>query len=176
MSKYVKNLISDTVRRRLEGVNDALLVDVIGMDSESTFKIRKHLREKNIHLLVIKNSLARRACEGTPLEAAFEGLEGTSALCWGSEDFISLVKEITELDKGTEFDKFTAKGGVMDGECLSPEKVKEISKWPNRQQQLSILLGQILSPGANLSGALLGPGGKLASQIESKSQEGDAGE
>lgn len=171
MSKYVKNLISETIRRKLEGVDDAVLVDVIGMDSGATYQVRKRLREKNIQLLVIKNSLARRAAEGTRLAAAFDGLEGSAALCFGGEDFISLVKEITELDKSSGFEKFQAKGGVMDGEHLTPEKVKEISKWPNRQEQLSLLLGQILSPGANLSGALLGPGGALASQIEKKSKE-----
>jgi large subunit ribosomal protein L10 len=45
------------------------------------------------------------------------------------------------------------------------------SKWPTREEQISILVGQILSPGANLAGALLGPGGKLASQIETKGKE-----
>lgn len=62
----------------------------------------------------------------------------------------------------------------MDGEQLSAERIKEISKWPSRQEQLSLLVGQILSPGANLAGALLGPGGTLASQIKSKSEEGDS--
>ena len=55
----------------------------------------------------------------------------------------------------------------------SAERVAEISKWPNRAEQLSILSGQILSPGANLSAQLKGPGGLLASQIEKKSKEGD---
>jgi ribosomal protein L10 len=62
----------------------------------------------------------------------------------------------------------------MDGEQLTPEKVSEISKWPNREQQLSILLGQILSPGAQLLSQVNAPGGALASQIEKKAeQEGE---
>ena len=52
--------------------------------------------------------------------------------------------------------------------------MKAVSKWPSRQEQLSILVGQILSPGAKLSGQLLGAGGKLASQIKKKS-EGEEG-
>ncbi len=40
------------------------------------------------------------------------------------------------------------------------------SKWPNRLEQISILIGQVLSPGATLMGQLLSPGGKLASQLE----------
>ena len=77
---------------------------------------------------------------------------------------------MTRLDKGTEFAKFEARGGVLDGEHLTRDKVKEISLWPNRQQQLSLLLGQILSPGAKLLSQILAPGGALASQIEKKAQ------
>ena len=171
MSKYVKDLVTKDVARRLEGVSDALLVNVVGLDANRTVLLRRELREKDIQLLVIKNSLAIRATEGTSLAAAFEGSQGTLAMVWGGEDFISLTKEICKLDKGREYPEFEARGGVMDGDCLTADRVKEISKWPNRQEQLSLLSGQILSPGANLSSQLIGPGGALASQIEKKAEE-----
>ena len=98
-------------------------------------------------------------------------MEGTLAVIWGGEDFISLVKEVSRLDKSREFEKFQARGGVMDGEHLTADRVREISKWPNRQEQLSILSGQILSPGAQLVSQIVGPGGALASQIEKKAEE-----
>ena len=170
MSKYVKNLIADDVKSKLTGVNDALLVNVIGIPANDTYVLRKELRQKNIHLLVVKNSLARRATEGTPLAAAFKGVEGTTAIVWGGEDFVSLAKEITALDKAEKFKTFATRGGVMDGDQLSPERVKQIAKWPNRAQQLSILVGQILSPGANLVSQLTSAGGALASQIKQKSE------
>ena len=173
MSKYVKNLVTKDLASRLDGVNDAVLVDVIGMEANETVVLRKQLREKGIRLMVVKNSLAQRATEGTPLAPAFEGIDGSSAIVWGGEDFVSLVKEVTSLDKSDEYEKFSAKGGVMDGEQLSADRVKEISKWPNREEQLSILMGQALSPGAELAGALLGPFKQLASQIKQKSEEGD---
>jgi ribosomal protein L10 len=171
MSKYVKNLITDELSQRLQGVDGALLVNVIGVDANRSVILRKELRSKNIRLLVVKNSLAKRATEGTPLAAAFHGTEGTLAVVWGAEDFISLVKEITDLEKGRQFEPFAARGGVMEGEHLTSEKVKEISKWPNRLQQLSILSGQILSTGAKLASQLIATGGALASQIETKSKE-----
>jgi len=155
----------------LEGVNDCVLVDVIGMEANNTCALRKRLRDKNISLTVVKNGLARRATEGTPLAPAFEQMEGSLAVCWGGEDFVDLVKEVTELDKSDEFDKFEARGGVMDGESLTSDKVKEISKWPNRAEQLSLLAGQIMGPGATLAAQLIGPGGTLVGQIKSKSEE-----
>jgi ribosomal protein L10 len=171
MSKYVKDLLSKDIARRLEGVGEVLLVNVVGLDAGKTFVLRKQLREKNIHLLVVKNSLAKRATEGTPLAAAFESAEGMLAMVWGSEDFVSLAKEVAALDGNPEFPAFQARGGVMEGEHLTAERVIEVSRWPNRQEQISILVGQILSPGARLASQLLGPGRALASQVAEKSEE-----
>ena len=130
MSKYVKDLVTKDVARRLEGVHDALLVNVVGLDANQTVGLRRELRQKDIHLLVIKNSLARRATEGTALAAAFEGAHGTLAMVWGGEDFVSLTKEICKLDQGKGYPQFEARSGVMDGDHLTAERVKEISKWP----------------------------------------------
>lgn len=182
MSKLVKDLVTRDISRRIEGVSDCLLVNVIGLDANSTVDLRRDLREKGIELLVVKNSLARRACEGTALAPAFEDVKGSVAMVWGAEDFVTLAKEVARLEANDKLKAFEARGGVLDGERLTPEKVKEISKWPNREEQLSILSGQILSVGANLSGALLGPGALLASQLKEKAGgeesegEADAGE
>ena len=166
MSKYVKDLVSKHYANRLDGVHDALLVNVIGLDANQSVVLRKQLREKNIQLMVVSNSLAKRATEGLPLGPAFKHAEGTLAIVWGGDDLISLAKDVIALQGKVEFEAFEARGGVMDGEPLTAEGVKEISKWPSREEQLSILTGQILSPGANLSSQLLGPGRSLASQIK----------
>jgi large subunit ribosomal protein L10 len=166
MSKYVKELITSELKNRFDGVSDALLVDVIGMGSNATVDLRKELRRKDIHLLVVKNSLVRRATEGTALAPAFEGAEGTIAVIWGGEDVVSLAKEVTRLAEYKKYEPFAPKGGVMDGQALSADEVKQVSKWPSRQEQLAILVGQILSPGAKLAAQLTSVGGALASQIE----------
>jgi large subunit ribosomal protein L10 len=171
MSKYLKELISDELKSRFDGVSDALLVNVIGMEVNSNVELRKTLREKNIKLMVVKNSLVRRATEGTALAPAFEGAGGTIAVVWGGEDIVSLAKEVVRLANKKKYEPFAPKGGVTEGAPLSADDVRAMSKWPSRSEQLSLLVGQILSPGANLSAQILGPGGKLTSQIKSKSQE-----
>jgi ribosomal protein L10 len=174
MSKQLKHMIASEVKKRLDGVNDVLLVNVIGLNSANTFALRRELRNKNIQLLVVKNSLARRAAEGTPLAKAFDENEGSLAVVWGAEDFVSLAKELVEIGKKPEFEKLQARGGLMEGEKLSPEKVQDISKWPNRAGQISILLGQILAPGSKLLSQLNAPGGKLLSQVKQKSEGEEA--
>lgn len=177
MSKFVKDMLTKDLASRLDGVEDCLLANVIGMDANSTTALRKRLREKDISLMVVKNSLAARATEGTALSPAFEGLGGNAAVVWGAADFVSLVKEVNELHKDEkEFEKFEALGGVMDGEKLTPEKVAEISKWPSRTEQLSLLVGQILGPGSQLVSQILGPGSTLASQVKQIEETADGAE
>lgn len=176
MSKFVKDLITKDLRNRLEGVNDALLIDVIGLENNKNVELRQRLRKKNINLLVVKNSLARRATEGTSLAPAFEAAQGTMALIWGGDDIISLAKEVIKITEEKGYEKVQPKGGVMDGQALAGDQVKVVSKWPNRMEQLSILSGQIMSVGSTLSGQLLSAGSKLASQIKKKSEEGGAAE
>jgi ribosomal protein L10 len=125
--------------------------------------------------MVVKNSLARRATEGTSLAAAFEGSHGTLAMVWGGTDIVAVAKEVTRMAGEKQWAPFGAKGGVMGGAALTAAEVEEVSKWPSREEQLSLLVGQILGPGARLSSQLLGAGGALASQIKQHSEREEAG-
>ena len=118
MSKYVKNLISEHLRDRLGGLNDALLVNMIGLDANTNNRLRTELQQKNIRVMVVKNSLAARATAGTPLASMFEELTGCSAICWGGEDLVSLTKEVVRLQRDEQYAAFRARGGVMDGQEL----------------------------------------------------------
>ena len=119
MSKIVKNLLIDDLRTKLQGVSDCLLVNVIGLNSEKTAKLRSELRKKNIQLQVIKNSMARRAAEGTAIAPAFDGMEGSLAIVWGSEDVVSLAKEVIRLAEAKEFQ------GLEQGEGGASEATAE---------------------------------------------------
>jgi large subunit ribosomal protein L10 len=174
MSKFVKNLLMDDLKRRWDGVDGLLLVSLAGISANGNSALRKQMRDKKIQMVMVKNSLARRATEGTALAAAFESTEGALAAVWGGEDIVSLAKEVIRFVDDKQFAPIAPKGGVMDGAALSADQVRQVSKWPSRQEQLSILLGQILSPGANLVSQLTSVGGALASQIKQKG-EGEEG-
>lgn len=171
MSKFVKDLMTQDLVTKWDGVEELMLVNVIGMEANETVALRKRLREKDISLMVIKNSLARRATEGTGLAPAFEGAKGTQAVVWGAEDVVSLAKEVIAIAEADEFDKFEATGGVLDGAKLGAADVKAVSKWPSRTEMLSTISGQLLGPAMTLSAQLLGPAKMVASQVKQKSEE-----
>ena len=165
MSKFVKQLITDGVAKRLDGVQYLMLVGLTGIDANRNRNLRAALADKGISLMVIKNSLARRATKGTPLASAFENMSGSYAICWGATDVVSLAKELVKLTKDKTLQGFEIKGGVMDGESLTSTQAIDVSRWPTREEQISLLMGQIVGVGAKLSGQLIAMGGALASQI-----------
>jgi len=171
MSKYVKQLITDGIRKRLEGVHYLMLVSLSDVNANANKNLRTALAGKGIELMVIKNSLARRATEGTDLATAFEKMNGAYALCWGASDVVALAKELVKLSKDKAYKGFEIKGAVMDGEALTSTQAIEVSKWPTREEQISLLLGQIVGVGSRLSGQFLAMGGALASQIAKLGEE-----
>ena len=89
-----------------------------------------------------------------------------SAMSGETNRLLALAKEVVKLSDDKEYAPFLARGGVMGGSRLQADEVQAVSKWPSREEQLSLLLGQILSPGANLASQLTSVGGALASQIK----------
>lgn len=177
MSKLVKKFVSRDIAKRLNGVGDAILADIGGLTGNDNYSFRKGLRDQGINVMVVKRTMAARATDGTSLRPAFDNVAGNIAVIYGAEDFVSLARVVAKLAAKGTFAKFEIKGGVMDGEALTAEQVKAVSKWPSRQEQISMLVGQILSPGATLSGQLVGPARKIAGQVKKmiEDQEG-AGE
>ncbi len=101
-------------------------------------------------------------------------LEGPTTLVWGGEDIVALSKEIAKWAK--EIEPLKIKGGTTEGTALSPATVEALSKSPGRLELIGQIVTLMTSPGARLAGALLGPGGKLASQVKkiSEKEEGEA--
>ncbi|MCL2305062.1 MAG: 50S ribosomal protein L10 [Planctomycetaceae bacterium] len=166
MSKFVKQLVTNQLQERLAGINYAFLVSLVGIDANRNHALRTMMADRGIRMSVIKNSLARRATEGTPIAAGFEKIEGACAVCWGAADVVALAKELVKLTKDKSLSGFEIKAAVLDGEALNSVQAVDVSKWPTREEQIAMLLGQIIGVGAKLNSQLVAIGGGLASQIK----------
>lgn len=175
MSKATKKAMIDSIRNRIGDNKNFLVADTSKMDAITANKWRITLREKDIEVFSVKNTLARVALHEVGVTALDPYLEGPSTLIWGGTDVVALSKEITKWARDME-EKLQVKGAAIEGSSLDTKGVTALSKSPGRAELLSILAGQILSPGANLAGALLGPGGLLASQIKTLTEEKTDGE
>jgi large subunit ribosomal protein L10 len=174
MSKQVKTMVIEQIRRELGETRDLLVVDTSKLDGVTANRIRQALEKKGVTLMGVKNALANRALADIGVGGLDKILAGPSTLAWGGDDIVQLSKEITKWAKDVE--KFQIKGGTVDGQVLDPKGVNDLSKSPGRLELLSQIAGLLLSPGARLAAALLGPGGKVAGQLKKMSEGAEGGE
>jgi len=164
MSKQIKQMIIDDIRQKLGECRDVLVVNASKLDAVTDNRFRGSLRAKGIHLLQVKNTLARRALEEVGVTSMESVLAGPSTLVWGGEDIVSLSKEIAQWSR--QLQKLEIKGGAVEGQVVDAREVGELSKSPGRLELISQIVGLALSPGARLCGALLGPGGTISGQMK----------
>jgi len=171
MSKQIKQMIIDEIRQKLGESRDVLVVNSSKLDGVTDNRFRGQLLAKGIHLLQVKNTLARRALAEVGVTSMEQVLAGPSTLIWGGEDIVSLSKEIARWAR--QLDKLEIKGGAVEGQVVSAKGVDELSKSPGRLELISQIVGLALSPGARIAGALLGPGGTISGQAKALADKED---
>jgi large subunit ribosomal protein L10 len=120
-----------------------VLAEYRGIKVEHLTTLRKQARESGVYLRVLKNTLARRAVQGTP----FEGLadQMTGPLAYGmSADPVAAAKVLHTFAKTN--DKLVIKGGALPGQLLNDKQVGALATMPSREQLLATLMGTMQAP------------------------------
>ena len=176
MSKTVKTLIIRDYQARLQGFDDAALISIRGVSSNDTNKLRQTLRSKQIKVAVIRNTLARKAFEGTSLATLSPLLEGSSALAFGGASVVEVARELVSLLE--KIPTIELKGAILDGTLYKGKAgVTELSKFPTKEEAQAQVVTLLLGPARSLVGQLLGPGRTVAGlvkAIETKLEKGEA--
>ena len=135
-----------------EDVKDAqsiVLVDYRGLTVAEDTELRKQLREAGIIYKVCKNTMMKRAFEGTEFEGLAQYLEGPSAMAVSKDDATAPARILCKFAKTAE--NLEVKAGVVEGKVYDEAGVKALSTIPSREELLSKLLGSIQSPIANFA-------------------------
>jgi large subunit ribosomal protein L10 len=113
--------------------------------------LRRQARDRGVYLHVLKNTLARRAVNGTPFEVASDAMVGP--LIYGfSEDAVAAAKVIADFAKGN--DKLVIKGGAYAGKALDVNGVKALASIPSREVLIAQVAGLLKSPIQRMAGVL----------------------
>ena len=115
-------------------------------------ELRKQLREAGVIYKVCKNTMMKRAFEGTEFAGLEEYLEGPSALVVSKDDATAPARIICKFAKTAE--ALEVKAGVVEGNVYDAAGINELSKVPSREELLSKLLGSLQSPITNLARVL----------------------
>jgi len=150
------------IAAKLAESSSTVVADYRGLNVSQVTELRKQLREAGIEFQVLKNSLVRRATEGTNYEELNQILTGPTAIAFSKDDAIAPAKILNDFAKKNEALKL--KGGVVEGKVVSMEEIKALAELPSRDGLLSMLLSVLQAPMRNFALAVKAVGEKQEAQ------------
>ena len=148
----LKQPVVAEISELLNGAASAVAVDYRGLTVAQDTELRKALREAGITYKVYKNTLIRRAAEGTDFAALDPHLEGPTAIAVSRDDATAPARILAEFAK--KADKLEIKAGIVEGAYYDANGMKTIAGIPSREILLGRLLGSFQSPITNFARVL----------------------
>ncbi len=139
--------------------HSAIAAEYSGLTVEEMTELRVKARSEGVCLRVVKNSLARRAFDGTDFECMKEGLIGPLVLAFSQEDPGSAARVVHNFSK--DHDKLVVKLVSIGGQLLAANEIERLAKLPTRDQAISMLMSVMKAPLDKLARTLNEIPGKL---------------
>ena len=148
----LKQPIVDEISEQIKDAQSVVIVDYRGLTVAQDTELRKQLREAGCTYKVYKNTMMKRAFEGTDCEQLSGFLEGTNAIAISKEDATAPARIIAKVAKDAP--ALEVKAGIVEGTYYDAEGMKTIASIPSRDELLSRLLGSLQSPITNFARVL----------------------
>lgn len=130
----------------------AVMADYRGVSVDDMTNLRKQAREAGVQVRVIRNTLARRAFEGTDFECLNEALLGPNILAFSLEDPGAGARVFKDFAK--EIEEFEIKALSVGGKLLSADQIDILAKLPTRDQAIALLMAVMQAPITKLTRTL----------------------
>jgi large subunit ribosomal protein L10 len=138
-----KQAVVSEVSEKLGKAQAVIVAEYRGLDVAKVTDLRAKARKSGVYLRVLKNTLARRAVQGTPFEPLSAQMSGP--LIYGiAQDPVAGAKVLSEFAKENEL--FVIKGGAMPSTLMSQTDVKALAMLPGREELLAKLVGTMQAP------------------------------
>ncbi len=147
--------------------------DFTGITVDQMNFLRSTLRKDGALIKVIKNRIAKKVMDGTPVEEAKEWLQDPTAVVFIQDDVGKAIKELHEFSKEAPL-KF--KGFILEGRKLGPEKAVELAALPTREELMAQIAAAMAAPLVMFGRAMSMPLSMLANalyQLKEKKEKGE---
>ncbi|MCY2939859.1 MAG: 50S ribosomal protein L10 [Planctomycetota bacterium] len=178
MSKVVKALEIETLRKEFSSVRDLVVLDVERLDCLGNGSLRTSMRKKKINLRMLKNSFARKVFGDLGIAAGSDSayFSGMTMVAYGASSISELCRELEgELlgakTKALYKDKVKVRGAIADGQSVA---FAVALKMPTRLEAISNVAGMVLAPAARLAQLITSPGATVAGQIKQVGEKAEA--
>lgn len=144
LSRSEKDVIIQDLVKDFGRAKAVFLTNLIGISANDAVSVRKSVRDASGRMVITRNTLFKKAAQGTPAESLFANLSGPHAVAFAFEDPAAVAKSLKEA--GASLELVDLKGGVLDGKVLSKAEVKQLADLPSRDQMLGTVLATFLAP------------------------------
>ena len=158
-----KKAIVSEVSQVAANAHSAIAAEYRGLTVSELTELRAKARETGVYLKVVKNTLAKRALEGTPYECMNDGLVGPLMLAFSQEDPGSAARLVKNFAK--ENDLLAVKMISIGGELLDASELSKLSNLPTKDQAISLLMAVMKAPVEKFVRTLNEPHAKLVRTI-----------
>jgi len=142
----------DELRAKVDATSTAVVTEYRGMTVAQISALRRQLRALDADFKVFKNTLVRRAIEGTAVAPLDEFLVGPTAIAFVNGDVSAVAKALRDFARATP--TLVVKGGVLDGKALSLNDLTSLADLPSREVLLARFAGLLASPLSTMAGLL----------------------
>ena len=159
----------EDLKAGLQPAQGVFVMDFSGLTVGEVTELRQKVNQAAGRYVVVKNTLARIAVDGSQKEPLKELLSGPSALAMTDEDAVQLAKVLAEFAKS--HDKLQFRGGLVEGQLLDAGQAKQVASMPTKQELVARLLYMLQSPMRRLAVALNWPVRSLAVSVKQIADE-----
>jgi large subunit ribosomal protein L10 len=174
MNREQKAAVIEEITVQIRESEAVFAVDYRGISVAQAAELRGKLRDSDATLRVVKNTLTERAAQTAGAEALKPLLQGPTALTFVRGDSAAAAKAVSDFARATNLLPF--KGGVMNGQALTPEQVVAIARLPSRDVLNAQLVNIVASPLTGLVTSLSNLISGLARQLSQVAEKMESGE
>ena len=163
LNRDQKQAIIDEVAVVAAKAYSAVGAEYSGMTAEKMTALRAKAREGGVYIRVVKNTLARRAIQGTEFECMQEALTGPLVLAFSTEDPGAAARVIKDFSKDNP--KLVTKVVSIGGKLLAASELDRLARLPTKEQAIALLMGVIKAPIEKFVRTMAEPHAKLVRTI-----------
>ncbi|MGB4100314.1 MAG: 50S ribosomal protein L10 [Alphaproteobacteria bacterium] len=168
MDRSVKQAAIDGLRTTLEPQYSVIAYRPKGLTVAEDRALRQKMHAANAGMQVIKNTLAKRAVDGTRFAGLSVYFKGPTALAY-SADPVAPAKVLADFAKANP--KLEIVGGVLGELTLDAQAAQALAKLPSLNELRARILGMLQTPATRIAVVLKEPAGKLARVVAAKSRQ-----
>ncbi|HOS97689.1 MAG TPA: 50S ribosomal protein L10 [Deltaproteobacteria bacterium] len=174
MKREEKEQVVQVLHDELGKSQAVFVTDYMGLTVERITKLRRDVSGAGGSYQVVKNTLLRRASEGTPAKGIEEFFVGPTAIAIAKTDAVAVAKALVNFAKDNE--KFEIQAGMLGERVITAADIQELAKMPAREVLLARMLGSLNAPVTNFVGVLAAIVTQLVyvlKAIETKKSQGE---